>query len=230
MRLRFKEKLARRDCVVVVNADHPSPSLVERLGALPIDAVFIDCEQGSPGIESVENMARAARLHDLTSLVRLFDARDWVIERYMLRGVDGIVVPRIDTPNQAVQVVDAVRYCFPRNYAEKIVVIQIETARALEQLEGFLEVPGIDVLFLGPVDLAKSLGHAGDFRNAEMQRVLRDAVQRIDAAGRIAGILVDRRNAADWVRAGARFLYEHADSFLAFGAEEFAREVATARP
>ena len=75
----FKAKLLRGDPVIVVNADHPSPSLVERMGRLPIDAVFIDCEQGSPDLESVENMARAARVTGLTSLVRLFDHRDWVI-------------------------------------------------------------------------------------------------------------------------------------------------------
>lgn len=236
MKRPFKEKLARGKSVVVLNADHPSASLVERIGGLPVDAVFIDCEQGSPGIESVENMARAARLTGLTSLVRLFDRQDWVIERYMGRGVDGIVVPRLDSPDQAAKVIDTVRYCFPQTHAEKSVVIQIETRGALGQLDAFIALPGIDVLFLGPVDLAKSLGFGGDYRGAEMQGVLADAVRRIDGAGRVAGILVDRENAADWVRRGARFLYEHADNFLARGAEEFARSIsglvpaATAKP
>jgi 4-hydroxy-2-oxoheptanedioate aldolase len=223
---RFKEKLARGERVIIVNADHPSPSLVERMGRLPIDAVFIDCEQGSPDVESVENMARAARLAGLTSLVRLFDHRDWVIERYMGRGVDGIVVPRVETAEQAAGIVAAVRYCFPQAHADKIIVIQIETRRALETLDEFLDIAGIDVLFLGPVDLAKSLGFAGDYRGEEMQRVLREAVARIARRGGVPGILVDHHSAAAWVRAGARFLYEHADSFLAIGAESFAASIA----
>jgi 4-hydroxy-2-oxoheptanedioate aldolase len=227
---RFKEKLARAEHVIVVNADHPSPSLVERMGRLPIDAVFIDCEQGSPDVESVENMARAARLARLTSLVRLFDHRDWVIERYMGRGVDGIVVPRIETAEQAAATVAAVRYCFPDTHAEKIVVVQIETRRALETLDDFLRVPGIDVLFLGPVDLAKSLGFAGDYHGEAMQRVLRDAIARIDRAGGVPGILVDRHSVAGWVRVGARFLYEHVDSFLASGAESFVASLDGAKP
>jgi 2-keto-3-deoxy-L-rhamnonate aldolase RhmA len=217
----FKHKLARREPVIVVNADHPSPSLVARLGRLPIDAVFIDCEQGSPDAESVENMARAARLAGMTSLVRLFDRSDWVIERYMGRGVDGIVVPRLETAAQAAAVVDAVRYCFPHTHADKIIVVQIETRAALAALDAFLAIAGIDVHFLGPVDLAKSLGFAGDHRCAEMQRVLRDAVARIDHGGGVAGILVDHDNAAHWVQAGARFLYAHADNFLAIGAASF---------
>ena len=66
------------------------------------------------------------------------------------------------------------------NHADKIIVVQIETRAALEALDDFLAIAGIDVLFLGPVDLAKSLGFAGDYRCAEMQRVLHDAVARID--------------------------------------------------
>jgi len=108
-------------------------------------------------------MARAARLGRLTSLVRVFDHRDWVIERYMGRGVDGIVVPRLESAEQAAGVVAAVRYCFPDSHRDKIIVIQIETRRAFETLDEFLGVAGIDVLFLGPVDLAKSLGFSGDF-------------------------------------------------------------------
>ena len=219
---RFKEKLARGEHVIVVNADHPAPSLVERMGHLPIDAVFIDCEQGSPDVESVENMARAARLVGLTSLVRLFDHRDWVIERYLGRGVDGIVVPRLESADQAREIVASVRYCFPKHHAAKIIVIQIETRRALETLDAFLGIADIDVLFLGPVDLAKSLGFAGDYRGDAMQRTLRDAVTRIARGGGVPGILVDRHDAAVWRRAGARFLYEHVDNFLAAGAESFA--------
>jgi 4-hydroxy-2-oxoheptanedioate aldolase len=226
---RFKRTLARGECVVVLNADHPSPSLVERIGRLPVDAVMIDCEQGSPDVETVENMARAARLTGATSLVRLFDRSDWAIERYMGRGVDGIVVPRLQAPEQAAAVVASVRYCYPKTYEDKAVVIQIETRQALAALDDFIAVPGVDVLFLGPVDLAKSLGHDGDYRHPDVQRAMKAAVGQIARAGKAPGILVERANVAEWVQAGARFLYEHADSFLALGAAEFAGCIAAAR-
>lgn len=224
----FKSKLARDEPVIVLNVDHPSPSLVERIGRLPVDALFFDCEQGSADVESIENMARAARLSGKPSLVRLFDRQDWVIERYMGRGVDGIVVPRLDTPEQAASVASAVRYCFPATHPDKIVVVQIETALALSNLDGFLALDGIDAYFLGPVDLAKSLGFAGDHRCEEMVRTLEKAVARIRASRRCAGILVDCEDAAHWIRAGARFLYEHADNFLATGAQAFSALVGTA--
>ena len=103
--VRLRAKLDRDEPLLVVNADHPSASLVEVLARQPIDAVFIDCEQGSPDVESVENMARAARLHRMASLVRVFDPKDWVLERYLLRGVDGVVAPRLDHAADARRVV-----------------------------------------------------------------------------------------------------------------------------
>jgi len=220
---RFKAKLLGGYPAVVVNPDHPHPGLVEYLGGLPVDAVFIDCEQGSADVETVENMARAARLKQLTSLVRLFSGDDWVIERYMGRGVDGIVVPRLETPEQADRVVQAVRYCYPKNHQQKIIVVQIETRSAFEALDSFLKIDGIDVFFIGPVDLSKSLGHGGDFRTAEMQAVLDEAIGAIRKAGRVAGTLVGFDDARSYVERGAQFLYCHANDFLGEGARKFAQ-------
>jgi 2-keto-3-deoxy-L-rhamnonate aldolase RhmA len=214
----FKDRLRAGQSVTVINPDHPSPSLVEFMGRLPIDGVFIDCEQGSPDVETVENMARAARLGGLASLVRVFSPDDWVIERYLLRGVDGIVAPRLDTAAQAEQVVAAVRYCLPRQHQEKLVVAQ--------RLADFLGVDGIDVYFIGPVDLAKSLGFEGDFRRPEVQHAIDAAIAAIRGAGRVAGILVDRGSVENYRNKGVQFFYAHANGFLAHGADDFARVLA----
>tara|TARA_A100001037_G_scaffold302682_1_gene334834 strand:- start:485 stop:1180 length:696 start_codon:yes stop_codon:yes gene_type:complete len=217
----LRTKLRADEPLVVVNADHPSGSLVESLARQPIDIVFIDCEQGSPDVESVENMARAARVHGMASVVRLFSPEDWVIERYLFRGVDGVVMPRVDTAEQAQRVVDAVRYCVPQAPDSKFIVVQIETTRAVEELDDFLAVEGIDVYFIGPVDLAKSMGHAGDFHAAPVQEVMDDVIRRARAAGRHVGILVNEANARSYVDKGVRFLYTHVDTFLAAGAKDF---------
>ena len=222
----FKDKLRAGQSVTVINPDHPSPSLVEFMGRLPIEGVFIDCEQGSPDVETVENMARAARLAGLTSLVRVFSPDDWVIERYLLRGVDGIVAPRIDTAAQAEQVVAAVRYCLPRQHRDKLVVVQIETRSAVDGLTDFLGVDGIDVYFIGPVDLAKSLGYEGDFRRPEVQHAIDGAIATIRGAGKVAGILVERGDVTGYRNQGVQFFYAHANGFLAHGADDFARVLA----
>ena len=225
---RLRAKLARDEPLVVVNADHPSASFVEVLARQPIDIVFIDCEQGSPDVESVENMARAARLHSMASVVRVFSPADWVLERYLFRGVDGVVVPRVDRAVDAKRVVESIRYCFPRDPTGRFVSVQIETANAVEELDDFLAVEGIDVYFIGPVDLAKSMGHEGDFRAPEVQQVMDSIITRTRAAGRHVGILVDDGNVADYVGKGVRFLYTHANAFVTNGAHAFAARVAGA--
>ena len=222
---RVRDKLSRDKAVTVVNADHPSASLVEALARQPVDIVLIDCEQGSPGVESVENMARAARLHRMASVVRVFNPQDWVIERYLFRGVDGLVAPRVDRATDAQGVVDGVRYCFPDAAESKLVVVQIESRMAVDELDDFLAVEGIDVYFIGPVDLAKSMGCRGNYRVPEVQAVMDEVIERTRAAGRNAGILVDDDNVADYVRKGVRFLYTHVNDFIAVGANAFAGRV-----
>ena len=219
---KFKQRLAGGESVTVVNPDHPSSGLVEFLGCLPVDAIFIDCEQGSPDVETVEHMARAARLSGCPSLVRLFSPEDWVIERYMGRGIDGIVVPRLETAEQASRVVEAVRYCFPANHADKVIVIQIETASALENLDVFSAIDGIDVLFLGPVDLAKAYGHKGDYRHPDMRQRITSAISLLREVERPAGMLVHHDDVREYVEMGTQFLYTHANEFLKIGAEAFA--------
>lgn len=220
--LGFKEKLRSGRPIALINADYPSSGLVEFLGqpALGLDAVMIDTEQGNPGIESVEEMARAARLTGLCSLARLFSPEPWVIERLMLRGIDGIIVPRLDSAAQAQQVVDTVRYCFP-DREDKVIVVQIESAAAHADLDGFLAVDGIDAYFIGPVDLSRSMGHKGDYRVAPVAAAIDDIIARVNAAGKVAGTLVKPGDAQQWMDRGARLLYFHVNDWLRIGSRAF---------
>ncbi len=220
----LKQRLAAGRPVTVVNVDHVSPSLVEVLGSLPVHAVFIDCEQGAPDFLAVEDMARAARLTGLTSLARIYQPEPWLVERTLFRKVDGIVVPRIDTPDQARRMIDAVRYCYPDGYEDKVLVIQIESREALDNLDALLALDGIDAYFIGPVDLSKSLGHGGDYRCPPMQKVMDETIGRIRAGGRNAGVMVDRDTVQRYASLGVTFFYEHVNGFLRYGAEVFAAE------
>lgn len=220
--IRFKEKL-RAGPVTVLNPDYPSPALVEHLGRpeLGLDAVMVDLEQGSADMERLEDMARAARLAGLCSLARVFSPESWVIERVMLRGVDGIVVPRLDAPEQFRQLVRDVRYCFPRDHESKVVVAQVESRAAYDRYDEILAVEGIDVFFVGPVDLSKSMGHGGDYSAPEVQAAIEDICRRTLAAGRKTGILVKPGNAQDWRRRGVSFLYFHLNDWIGLGARDF---------
>lgn len=223
MTARFKERLARGEAVVVMNPDHPSASLVEFIARLDVDAVMIDTEQGSPDVETVEDMARAARLVGLCALVRIFSPEPWVIERYLSRGVHGLVVPRVDAAKQAIDVVDTIRYCRPKDFNEQVIVVQIESMKAMSELEDFLSISEIDCFFIGPVDLAKSLGFEGEYSRPEVISVIEGAISQIVAAGKCAGMLVTGKDAAAWGRRGVRFHYTHLNEYALLGALAFDR-------
>ena len=105
----------------------------------------------------------------------------------------------------------------------------VRTVSPVAEIDEFFAVEGIDAYFIGPVDLAKSVGHRGDFRPPEVQAVIDDIIDRGRAAGRHVGILADAGNAADYVAKGVRFLYTHANDFIGAGARAFARRVGGVR-
>jgi 2-keto-3-deoxy-L-rhamnonate aldolase RhmA len=216
---RFKAKLAANETTLLLNPDYPSPGLVEFCGTLGADAVMIDCEQGNAGLEVLEDMARAARLAGIASVVRVPSPEPWTIERHMFRGVDGIVIPRLDTAAQVRRAVEDIRYCFPKAFDQKLVIIQVESASAVAELEGFLEVPGIDCLFIGGVDLAKSMGFAGDYTGPEMVRAIEETTARIRRAGKPTGMMVKPHDIGAWKARGPSMLYAHINDFLAMGAK-----------
>src|SRR5258708_20373218 len=153
----FKEKLRRDEVVVVLNPDHPSPSLTEFVAGLGFDGVFIDCEHGMATIERVQEMCRAARAAGVTSIVRPETAAPWLITRYLDAGAAGVMVPHIDTAEAARQVVATIRYARPHDHADKVVIVMIESLAAIDNLAALLEADGGDVFFIAPTHLSHSL-------------------------------------------------------------------------
>lgn len=217
----FKEKLGRDEVVVVLNPDHPSPSLTEFVANLGFDGVFIDCEHGMAGIERVQEMCRAARVVGVQSIVRPESDAPYLITRYLDAGAGGVMVPHIESPEAARAVVEAVRYARPKDHADKVVIAMLESVAAIERLDDIVSVDGVDVFFIGPSDLSQSMNLVGQIHHPEVKATIKNAAGRIRAAGKIPGTLVVRDNAAEYVAAGCRYLYEHANNFLTTGALDF---------
>ncbi|KQW56423.1 HpcH/HpaI aldolase family protein [Variovorax sp. Root411] len=217
----FKAKLRNLETCSLVNPDHPSSSLVHFMGTLGIDAFMLDCEQGSPSFENVEDMARAARLCGVSATVRIPSPEPWTIERYMMRGIDGLVVPRLDSGAQARRVVDDMRYCVPKDFDQKAVIVQIESAAAVADLDAFLDIPEIDCFFIGVIDLAKSMGFAGNYADPAVLDALDRTIQRIRARKRSVGIMVKEHDIAAWRTKGVTMLYTHLNDFAAMGARQW---------
>lgn len=214
----LRDRLRQSLPSLVINVDHPSPSLVECLGGLPLEAVLIDTEQGSPDFESVENMARAARTSGVCSLVRTFNTEAWAIERLLFRGVDGLVVPRCESIADVRRVVDAFRYCLPQGQSDKLLVVQLEHIELARNVQELARVDGIDCVFIGPVDLSKSMGHLGQYKVPAVTAAIDECITVLRASGVAVGMLVKPNDIGSWVEKGVSFLYAHANDFLALGA------------
>jgi 2-keto-3-deoxy-L-rhamnonate aldolase RhmA len=221
----FKEKLKRDEVVVVLNPDHPSPSLTEFVAGLGFDGVFIDCEHGMATIESVQEMCRAARAAGVQSIVRPESDAPFLITRYLDAGAGGVMVPHIDTAAAARQVVETVRYARPKDHQDKVVIAMIESLTAIANLPELLLVEGVDVFFVGPNDLSHSMGYPAQMHHPEVKAMVKKASAQIRETGKIPGTLVVSETAAEFVAAGCRYLYEHANSFIVTGATDFRRRL-----
>ena len=230
-----------------------APDTVELLGAIGYDFVFLDCEHGSMSVDQLEHMVRAAEVFDITPIVRVPDREDATILRVLDRGVQGIIVPHVNTREQAEQVVAAARY-YPDGHRgagggrahgynvhasgletrrwlneQTLVIPMCEETEAVANIDSILAVPGVDVVHVAAGDLGQSMGDAPP---AEVRRVMSDIVRRVRAAGKYAGIggnsPTDPAGVAELIGAGATFVTISAAALLRVGAEAFRKQVEAA--
>lgn len=237
-----KEKLAAGTPISVVAPGYTSAGLVELLGRMGFDAIFIDCEHGPAGWEEVEDMVRAAELTDATPIVRVQANDPSTITRALDRGAGGVQVPHINTRAQAEAAVRAAKFAplGHRGYAggrsalgvkgnftshannETMVVAMLEEVEALKNLDDILKVEHIDAFFIAPGDLSQSMGYPGQVDHPEVQTAIHDAVRRTRAAGRAAGVLTtNAASARRFLDLGALYFSVSLASLLQPGARDF---------
>lgn len=134
-----------------------------------------------------------------------------LIKRHLDIGAQTLLVPYVSTAQDAAKAVAATRYptrgvrgvagttraarfARVKDYAKRAeeglcLLVQVETREALDHLEAIARTDGIDGVFIGPADLAAALGHLGEQNHPEVQSAIRDAIARIRACGKPAGIL-----------------------------------------
>jgi 2-keto-3-deoxy-L-rhamnonate aldolase RhmA len=220
----LKSRLASGTPVLMVNPNHISPTLCEKLVRSGADSVFIDCEHGLASYEDIHHMAKAARFAGGWGIVRPQNQERSTITRCLNAGADGLMVPLIHTAAIAREVVYHFRYAVPDDHKNRLLIGMIESVEALRNLDEILAVEGIDVFFVGPGDLSQSMGYSpnvkpGEQRAADVRQAVDATLGRIRAAGKTAGTLVVKQDAAHLVAAGAQLLYYHADPFVVDGVQ-----------
>ena len=211
------------------------------------DWLLLDGEHSPNDPPRILEQLQAVAPYPVTPIVRPAWNDKVLIKRYLDVGVQSFLVPYVSSSAEARAAVEAVRYP-PRgirgvagttrasrygriaDYAKRAedeicMLVQIETRAGLEDLDAIARTDGIDGVFIGPADLAAGLGHLGEIGHAEVQSAIKDAIGRIRACGKPAGILAtDEPSARRYIEWGTTFTAVGLDAMiLARETEKLAR-------
>ena len=195
-------------CGTFIATPHPvSAEVTARAG---FDFVCIDCEHSQIGRGGIEDLVRACEVGGTAAMIRVPANTPEAVNAALDAGAVGVLVPRVSTAAQARAAVAATRYppegergAGPgrasrygtdiANYiasanARIVLAVQVETATAVENIEEIARVEGVDVVFIGPGDLAVSLGAFGPAGHEVLMVAMEKVVASCKAAGRTVGI------------------------------------------
>ena len=202
------------------------------------DWLLIDGEHAPNTVQDLYHQLQAIAPYASHPVIRPVEGNRSLIKQVLDIGARTLLIPMVDTAEQAREIVLATRY--PplgtrgvgagvaraarwgrvENYMaqandELCLLIQMESKTALDNLDEILEVEGIDGIFIGPADLSASLGYPDNAGHPEVQRIIEQSIRRICAAGKAAGFLaVDPQMAHKTLAWGANFVAVGVDTNL----------------
>ena len=223
------------------------PTVTEICASAGLDYLLIDAEHAPLGLETVQAQLRAAAGHGAVPVVRLPGLDEVLVKQYLDLGAQSLVVPMVNSAADAEAAVRAVHYP-PRgvrgvgsalarsarwnrvpDYLERAadlltLVVQIESAAAVEAAAQIAAVDGVDGVFVGPSDLAASMGLIGRQGHPDVVAAVKDVIAAVRRTGKFVGVnafVPDQ--AQDYLDAGADFVNVGADvALLARGTEALA--------
>jgi 4-hydroxy-2-oxoheptanedioate aldolase len=221
---RVKDKLAAGQIATIL-AGTNDPDLIDQLGALDVDGIWLEGEHGGVDYADLGNLTRACDLWGKTSVVRVMDNDYATIYRTLDRGAQAIVVPHVNTRAEAQAVVEAAKFApvgkrgmFTSRQGfgvddylktandQSALMVLIEDIVAVNNLDEILRVDHIDVFFVAPGDLASSMGHIGNVGHPDVQKTIDASIAKIVKTGRTAGTLVSAANVERYAKLGVRAL------------------------
>jgi len=205
---KLKDAIAHGARVRGVHFTYYAPAALEILSSFGLDFIYIDGEHGLFALHEVEALCILAERYGITPIARVRAGTSDVITQYLDRGVKGIVVPHVEDAADARRAVDACYYQplgqrsfgggrpyahmsssdLPALLAEAndgiSLCLMIESAAGIENIDAIAGTPGVDYLSFGMMDLAQSLGHAGEPRHPEVAAAVKTATAHAHAAGK----------------------------------------------
>jgi 4-hydroxy-2-oxoheptanedioate aldolase len=207
------------------------------------DYVLIDAEHGSFWIESIQAQLRAVAAYPTQAVVRVPVNDEVLIKQVLDAGAQNIMTPMVHDASAAAAAVRSVRYPQPgapeagtrgvgaalarssrwgripdylgRAHTLVSLIVQIESAEGVSNAAEIAAVEGVDAVFLGPSDLAASMGYLGQQGHPEVVAAVKSVISAVRAAGKIVGVnAFDPAVARDYLEAGANFVNVGADVAL----------------
>ncbi len=245
MKNRIKERLYSGETCFGTWITIGNPDVVDILKHIGFDWFVFDMEHSYLSIETVKTMAQVLGTEGPAPLVRIGQADQLLVKRALDIGSQGLVVPWVNSPEEAEKVVKysmyppaGIRGAGPGRASqygmnlseylreanqELLLAVQIETTEALSRVDEIVGTKGIDIGFVGPTDLTVSLGLIDDRSNPKVIEAMQRVIKSCNNLGKIPGTLaVSVEEARKFVKLGFRFVALASDSrFLSYGAKEY---------
>lgn len=189
-----------------------SPIIAELAGGAGFDWCLVDWEHGPNDLVSVTAQLQALAVTGTPAVVRVPEGADWLIKQVLDAGAQTVMVPMVNTAEDADRVARAMRYAptghrgmggalaratnFSRRSdyvattnAQVFCMVQVETAEAMKNLRDITETPGVDGVFIGPADLSADMGYPGEPRHPDVMAEIERGLGLIRELGKTAGIV-----------------------------------------
>ena len=244
---RFRSDLRAGKRLIGCWSQLASPITMEVLGLAGFDWLLLDGEHGPNDVTTFIPQLMALKGSRSAAVVRPPANDPVIIKRLLDIGFYNFLIPLVDSADDARRAVAATRYPpagirgvavshrsnmfgtlpdYQATINDQIgVVVQIETANAVRDIERICAVEGVDAIFVGPSDLSQSMGYPGQANAPAVRSAINSAFATIRSAGRVPGSAGSADLIAEFVGEGCLYLYTHLPRLLAAGAERFMRTV-----
>lgn len=206
---KLKQKLKNNEIVLQAMLRLPDPAIAEIVAMSGVDFITIDGEHFGFDDETIYNLIRAVNLHGAECMMRVHELDPCLISKLMDMGLTGILVPHVESYEDAKRIVDAVKFApvgkrgfcpisranhwgmtmTAQEYAEfsnqnTVIAVMIETKSGVEDLDRILTIPEIDTFSIGPSDISNSYGFPGQVNHPIVQAAISEAQEKIMRAGK----------------------------------------------
>ncbi|MFN7712918.1 MAG: aldolase/citrate lyase family protein [Curvibacter sp.] len=233
----FKQAIASQQAQIGLWMNLANPVSAEICAGAGFDWLLIDAEHSPNTLPTLLSQLQVVAAYPGTHPIGRVplghgQAGTALIKQFLDLGFQTLLVPMVDTVEQAVALVQAMRYPqddgrggirgmagarasrwgrythYAKEANEQVcLLVQAESRTAMDNLEAIASTPGVDGVFIGPADLSASLGYIGQATHPEVQKAIDNAIRRIVRCGKAAGILVsDEKLARHYLQIGASFV------------------------